>query len=312
MKILVTGGAGFIGSHLTQRLQVSGHEVCVLDNLASGHSQNIPEGVDFISADIADAEVYHSLSGRFNQVIHLASRVGQDASFDDPAEDIRVNCEATALLLEWSKRTRVERFIFASSMNVYGNGNPTDVPLSEAARIEPISPYAVGKFASEQLLNIYGISDFPTVSLRLFNVYGPGQDLLNMRQGMVSIFLKYICDGKPIHIRGSLDRTRDFIFVDDVVTAFTSVMRSEAVGTYNVGTGIATSVWDLIRTALQILDYDPDSYPLVHEDPTKNDQVGLSSDSRKLQRLGWEPEVSLQDGLSRTLDAIHGDVASRN
>ena len=202
------------------------------------------------------------------------------------------------LLLKWALDKKIPKFIFASTMNVYGD--PIALPVTEESEIKPPSPYSVGKVASEYLCKIYQGFGIHTTCLRLFNVYGPLQDMKNMKQGMVSIFMSYVANNVPIHIKGSKDRFRDFIYVDDVVDAFVKSLDARASGrTYNVSTGIKTHVWELIEAIIFAFKQTPiKEYPFTFGAGTTKDQFGVYGDSTKLKDdLGWRPKVQLNDGL---------------
>ena len=298
MKAIVTGGAGFIGSHLSKALLQSGWDVFVVDNLSSGYERNIPNEASFELIDLSLEKNIDKLpKENIDVVFHLASHVGQELSFEKPIYDFKANALSTLLLLQWCKKYSVNKFIFASSMNVYGN--PPQERVDENTPISPPSPYSVGKIASEYFCNIYQRLGINCTSLRLFNVFGPNQDLDNLKQGMVSIFLSYVINNKAIDVRGSKERFRDFISVHDVVNAFIKCVDSKANGNiYNVSTGIKTHVWELIDKILQACNESPDSYPVNYLEGTIMDQFGIYGDSSKLARdLSWEPNVALKDGL---------------
>lgn len=299
MKAIVTGGAGFIGTHLSRRLLKEGWSVLVLDNLSSGFAHNVPAEAEFKWMDLTQEDSVSELPKEgVDVVFHLASHVGQELSFERPLFDLKANALSTMLLLKWCSEYKVEQFIFASSMNVYGN--PSQALVTEATPVNPPSPYAVGKIASEHLCSIYQNFGLNTTSLRLFNVYGPGQDMQNMKQGMVSIFMSFVAKGEPILVRGSKDRFRDFISVHDVVEAFYCCIDKRAYGKiYNVATGQKTHVRELLKEIIKSFGYDPGQYPITYGDPTPQDQFGLYGDSSLLQEgLGWKPLVKLEDGIS--------------
>lgn len=297
-QAVVTGGAGFIGSHLCRRLLQEGWSVLAVDNLSSGQIRNLPEGCDFKWLDLTDEDAAAELPDNVDVVFHLASHVGQELSFERPLYDLKANALTTMILLKWCLERKVKQLIFASSMNVYGD--PPELPVSEASPIQPPSPYSVGKIASEYLCRIYQSFGVNTTSLRLFNVYGPGQDMLNMKQGMVSIYMAYVARGEPILVRGSRDRFRDFVSVHDVADAFYRCMDERAFGqVYNVATGRKTFVWELLNRVVTAFGHDPETYPIVFGDPTPRDQFGLYGDSSRLQNeLGWKPTIALEDGLA--------------
>lgn len=299
MRAIVTGGAGFIGAHLSHRLLKEGWSVLAVDNLSSGFLHNVPEGAEFRWLDLTQEDAVLELpKDGVDVVFHLASHVGQELSFERPIYDFKANAFSTLLLLQWCMKHKIKQFIFASSMNVYGD--PVSIPVTEVTPVQPPSPYAVGKIASEYLCNIYQNFGVNTTSLRLFNVYGTMQDMKNMKQGMVSIFMTYVARNEPILVRGSKDRFRDFISVHDVVDAFYRCVDRKAYGkVYNVSTGRKTYVWELLNGIIKVFGHDPDKYPVTYGEPTPRDQFGLYGDSSLLQNdLGWKPTVELSEGLS--------------
>lgn len=311
MKAIVTGGAGFIGSHLSKRLMEEGWDVLILDNLSSGFLRNIPVGAEFKWLDLTSEDSLSQLpQDGVDVVFHLASHVGQELSFERPLYDFKANALSTLLLLDWCRQKKVKQFIFASSMNVYGN--PVDLPVSENISVQPPSPYAIGKITSEHLCDVFQYHDIKTTSLRLFNVYGPMQDMQNMKQGMVSIFMSYIARGENILIRGSKDRFRDFISVHDVVDAFYKCVDERAYGkVYNVATGRKTYVHELLREIIEAFGHDPNTYKLTYGESTPNDQFGIYGDSTLLQNdLGWLPKVNLTDGIREMAEWVksHGNI----
>lgn len=299
MKAIVTGGAGFIGSHLCRRLLKEGWSVLAVDNLSSGYLRNVPTGAKFQWMDLTQEDAIDQLPKEpVDVVFHLASHVGQELSFERPIYDFKANAFSTLLLLKWCMRHKVNQFIFASSMNVYGD--PPVVPVSEATPVQPPSPYAVGKIASEYLCSVYQNFGVNTTSLRLFNVYGPMQDMQNMKQGMVSIFMSYVARGEPILVRGSKDRFRDFISVHDVVDAFYRCVDKRAYGKiYNVCTGKKTYVWQLLEGMIKAYGLNPIQYPITYGESTPRDQFGVFGSAAALQAdLGWMPQVELSGGLA--------------
>jgi UDP-glucose 4-epimerase len=299
MKALVTGGAGFIGAHLAKRLVNDGWEVIVVDNLSSGHERNIPDGVRFIWMDLTVEDSFGFLPNGVDAVFHLASHVGQELSFENPTYDLKANALSTMNLLKWALANKVPKFVFASTMNIYGD--PVDLPVTEESEIKPPSPYSVGKIASEFLCKIYQEFGIHTTCLRLFNVYGPLQDMKNMKQGMVSIFMSYVAKNVPIHVRGSKDRFRDFVYVDDVVDAFIRSLNPIASGKiYNVSTSVKTHVWELIELIVSAFGKNPAKFPITFGEATPKDQFGLYGSNKLLvDDLGWQPQTSLKDGLEK-------------
>lgn len=297
---IVTGGAGFIGSHLVRRLCDEGWTVRVIDNLLSGFRENIPDGATFQWLDLTRDDALLELPVEpVDVVFHLASHVGQELSFDHPLYDFKANGQSTVTLLNWCQRTGTKRLVFASSMNVYGE--PVSLPVTETAAIKPPSPYAVGKISSEYLCTIYQHFGIDTTCLRLFNVYGPHQDMRNLMQGMVSIYMTYVARGEPILVKGSMDRFRDFVYVTDVADAFYRCgINEKAVGKiFNIATGRKTFVREVLDGIIKAFGHDPESYPILHGDPTRRDQFGIFGSAQKIRdELGWEPTVKLEQGLA--------------
>jgi UDP-glucose 4-epimerase len=303
VRALVAGGAGFIGAHIARRLLEEGWEVVVADNLASGRRENVPAEAQFVWTDLTDESAVAGLPD-VDVVFHLASHVGQQLSFERPVHDLKVNALSTAILLEWSRRRGVQQFLLASTVNVYGD--PAELPVTEAMPLAPPSPYAIGKVASEQLCSVYHALGLPTSSLRLFNIYGPLQDMGNLKQGMLSIYMAYVARGEPVLVRGSTDRFRDFVWVEDAADSFLRCVDERAYGKiYNVATGRKTQVSELLKEIIRAFEHDPDTYPVTIADPTPGDQSGTYGDATRLREdVGWRPTVELEDGVGRMADWV--------
>jgi UDP-glucose 4-epimerase len=298
---LVTGGAGFIGSAIAQSLISQGHIVVTIDNLTTGSFDNIPEGVFFIEGNCQDDESINKLKEfKFDAILHLAGQSSGEISFDDPEYDLRTNTEATLKLLQYAKDSGCNRFLFASTMSVYGK--QTDAAVCESAHTHPESFYGVGKLASEHYLRLYQSFGIETTSLRLFNVYGPGQSLTNMRQGMVSIFLSQMLNDSAIHVKGSKDRYRDFVFIDDVVNSFVSSINNQKTFNQiiNVATGIRTTVDTLISKLTFIHGQD---CVVKFEGNTEGDVHGIYANNQKyFELITSKPLVTLDFGLKKMVD----------
>lgn len=293
MRIIVAGGAGFIGSHLARFLLSHGHDVTILDNLRTGKLQNIPDGAHFIEGDIGDGSVYSRLPLGVEVFFNLAAQSSGEISFSEPEYDLKTNTLGTVLSAKWCHENGVKRYVFASSMSVYGNGG--DTPVDESATPDPISFYGIGKLASERYLSVYNDLGLSTVSLRLFNVYGPGQNLDNMKQGMVSIYLAYLAQGNGVDVKGGLDRFRDFVYVDDVVNAFVTGMESAVSGEYNVATGVKTTVGELLD---QLFAAWGEPAEIRQLDGTPRDQFGVFGSPARFQvATGWAPVCDLPSGI---------------
>jgi UDP-glucose 4-epimerase len=294
-KILITGVAGFIGSHISERFLSHGYHVVGIDDFSTGKRENIPSGVDFIEGDLASTDIFKIIPTDCCKILHLAGQSSGEISFDDPVSDLRRNTISTLNLIRYGILNKVERLVYASSMSVYGSTGE-DAILEEAG-CQPLSCYGISKLASEQYLRTYQ-NQLPYVSLRMFNVYGPGQDLDNLRQGMVSIYLSQAIRSKKIHVKGSLDRFRDFIYIDDVVEAWfrASTYKSALNQTINVGTGIKTTVKMLLN---KICNLVPES-SYNNEGFTPGDQAGIFPNINSLSDiLGLNKFTGLDIGLGK-------------
>jgi UDP-glucose 4-epimerase len=303
-KILITGVGGFIASHVARRFLAEGYSVVGVDDLSGGKRENIPEGVEFIQGDLKDMATIKCLPTDCRQILHLAGQSSGEISFDDPVADLEMNVISTLRLINYGIRHGAERIIYASSMSVYGS--VPDGPISESHHPKPLSCYGVGKLCSENYLRIYQ-NKLPFVAMRMFNVYGPGQDLRNLRQGMVSIYLAQALISGRIEVKGSLDRFRDFIYIDDVVEAwYRASTRSEAINNaINIGTGIRTSVSELLKSIHELL---PNSTSFICGS-TMGDQTGIYSNTDSMRRLlGFEAAMRLDRGLQLFIEAAKAQI----
>jgi len=283
-----------VGSSLSRRLLADGHSVIGIDDLSTGRLENVPEEVDFITGDVADRSVLAQLPPRVSGLLHLAGQSSGEISFDDPVGDLHRNVVTTLRLIEWAADHSAPKLVLASSMSVYGQqSDPLQVPESSVPR--PLSCYGVGKLAAEHYLQVYR-EQVPSVALRMFNTYGPGQDLDNLRQGMVSIFVAQAVRDGRILVKGSLDRFRDLVHIDDMVEVWIRAWRSEsAVGeTLNVGSGVRTTVGEL--TAL--ISSAVGGCPIETSDGTPGDQFGITASTQRLNEvLDFAPSISEEDGV---------------
>ena len=305
-KVLITGGAGFIGSHLAGTLLADGYVVDVVDNLSTGRIENVPAGADFLELDLQFEEAVESLPGKdYAAVLHLAGQSSGEKSFYDPLYDLDANARSTLLLARWALEKAVPTFLYASSMGVYGQ--PDKLPVSEATPARPISYYGTSKLSAERILQVASGQGLRTVSFRMFSVYGPGQNLDDMKQGVVSIYLAQLLREHSLLVKGSLDRQRDFIFIDDVVSAWKLALESSASGIFNLGTGQATTLRELV---LMLKDAcgSGDDFPAAEGPGTPGDQFALAADIGEITRaLGWSPQVSLADGIRRMVAWAKGN-----
>ena len=302
-RILLTGGAGFIGSHIAHRLVTLGHEVTIVDNLSTGTTDNLPSESEFIECDISQKKTFSRISGRpFHTVLHLAAQSSGEISGERPEQDLKVNTMSTLMLLTWCKRNDIPRFMYASSMAVYGN--PSRTPVTEHDPCKPLSFYGVSKLASEHYIRCFADAGLKTTCFRMFSVYGPGQNMTNMKQGIVSIFLAYLMKGEEIWVKGSGDRFRDFVYIDDVVDAWCLCLDNPNTfgKMYNLAAGKKTLVRELVEAEIRLFGYDPKTYPVRYEGSTPADQFGLYADiSRVRKDTGWQPKIGLDEGLSQII-----------
>lgn len=303
MKYLVTGGAGFIASVLIKKLVKQGHDCVTIDNLTTGLKENIHPKCEFIEGDLFDVNIIKELEQNhrnFDAIFHIAGQSSGEISFDDPVYDLQSNTQSTLLLLDYAKRNNIKKFIFASTMSTYGDQE--NIQVNEDLKLNPKSFYAVGKIASENYLNIYSKFGICCTSLRFFNVYGPGQDLGNLRQGMVSIYLaQAISKEHHILVKGSKDRFRDFIYVEDVVDATIKSLDLESgYDVFNVSTNKPTTVDDVIKTLKENLPFEVTT---EFASGTPGDQFGIYGDNSKIKSiLGWQPKVDFENGLKNMID----------
>lgn len=299
-NFLVTGAAGFIGSSLAKKLIKEGNQVVTIDNLSTGFKDAIPSGVVFYKGNCYDDSIIKKLeSHRFNAIFHIAGQSSGEISFDDPVYDLKSNTQSTLQLIKLALKIECKKFIYASTMSVYGDKPKR--PISEKDNVKPKSLYAVGKLASENYMRIFQKYGLQTTALRLFNVYGEGQNLINLRQGMVSIYLAQALKNKHILVKGSPDRYRDLVYIKDVVDAFKYVYNriGNSNKIYNVSTGKKTTVDSLIKKIINILNED---ISVEYHGSTPGDQFGVYGDFSKIKNeLGWSPKVNLDEGLERMI-----------
>ena len=299
MKVLVTGGAGFIGSHVVERLLQEGHEVVVVDNLSSGKRKNVPRASQFYKVDIEGTKLERVFRNeRPSIIMHLAAQMNVRRSVEDPLFDARINVLGTLNVLEQAAKHGARKLIFSSSGGaIYGEQQT--FPAAESHVTQPLSPYGISKLCGEHYLSYYTrLSGIQVVSLRYANVYGPRQDPEG-EAGVVSIFIQKLLNHEQPVIYGNGRQTRDFVYVEDVVEANLMAMGQDARGVFNVGTGIETSINDLFQV---VLDLTKTSGKEIHGPAKKGEQARSVIDATKLRHeLGWEPKIDLREGLRRTV-----------
>jgi UDP-glucose 4-epimerase len=300
MKILVTGGAGFIGSHVVDAYVAAGHDVLVVDDLSTGHRENLNPKARFHQLDIQDARTAELIRAERPEVLNLhAAQMSVRNSVEDPLADARINILGTINLLEAAREAGVRRVLFVSSGGaVYGEQETFPAPESHATN--PLSPYGVSKRAGELYAFFYQAEyRLPFVALRYANVYGPRQDP-HGEAGVVAIFSGRMLRNEPITVNGDGKQTRDYVFVGDVARANLLALEREVRGPFNIGTGIET---DVNRLAEVLLAASGSRSKVAHGPPKSGEQRRSVVDHRRATaELGWRPEVSLEDGLKQTVE----------
>jgi UDP-glucose 4-epimerase len=306
MKALVIGGAGFIGSHLAERLVRDGHEVRVLDNLSTGKRENLAHlanDVELVVADVRHAERLKQEMRDCDVVFHQAAIVSVPYSVEHPQETLDVNLRGTLNVLEAAKRAGVKRVVMASSAAIYGED--PELPKRETMLPAPISPYGLEKLASEHYLAIWTkLFGVETVALRYFNVFGPRQDPSSPYSGVISIFVDRILRGDGVTIFGDGEQSRDFVFVGDVAAANLLAGTHDGVAgrVYNVGTGRRTTLKQLIEILGRIAERTVT--PRYAEARAGDIRDSLADISRIRGELGYEPKVSVEEGLRKLVESV--------
>ncbi len=310
MNVLVTGGAGFIGSHVAELLLKEGHKVVVLDNLRTGHEHNVPDGAIFHNVDLRDqsrlAEVYEK--EQIEAVSHQGAMANVRGSMEDPIEYAEVNVIGTLHLLELARKNNCQKFVFASTGGaVYGEGYRAEeegekrvLPFTETFWPRPKDNYGATKLAMEFHIDLYFQNyGMEYVIFRYPNVYGPRQDSLG-EAGVVAIFTGAMLAGKPTKITGDGNQQRDFTYVGDIARGSLLALQSDAVGIYNIGSGVPTDINKIHEVLTELTGYEqaPEHIP----QPVGEVRQTYLDASKAKADLGWQAEVSLFDGLQNTVD----------
>lgn len=300
MRILITGGAGFIGSNVADAFVALGHEVMVIDNLSSGKKEYVPAAARFVLCDVtSDTAVEAVRTFRPEIVNHHAAQINVRASVADPQFDARVNILGSIRLLEAARQYGVRKFLFASSGGA-GYGEQEQFPAEETHPIRPVSPYGAAKMSVELYLNYYRAQyGLEYTALRYANVYGPRQDP-HGEAGVVAIFAERLLRGQTAIVNGDGEQTRDFVFVGDLVRANVSALTRGDGMSINIGTGIETSVNTVFRL---LRDLAGSRQEEIHGPSMPGEQRRSCLENLMAScELGWYPETSLEEGLARTLD----------
>jgi UDP-glucose 4-epimerase len=297
----VTGGAGFIGSHVVDRLLELGYEVLVVDNLASGSRSNVPSAALLEGCDVADPRIEPLLTKWHGQVlVHCAAQVSVVSSVRDPLLDARSNIVGTARTVQAAAASGCRRFVYVTTGGAL-YGEPRYLPCDEAHQIVPLSPYGLSKWAGERYLDLLAPDSMLRMVLRLANVYGPRQRA-DGEGGVVGIFAERMKFGLPVEVNGDGQQTRDFVYVHDVVDAVVAALNASTSATVNIGTERAVSVLELYAALSAIAGY---SKPPVFVAPRPGDiRHSRLAIGKARQELGWSPQTVLEAGLSETYASL--------
>lgn len=301
---LITGGAGFIGSHLAEKLNESGQKLTILDNLSSGHRRNIESllgpNVQFVEGDIRDRDLVYRLMADCDGAFHLAALVSVPQSISHPDDSFTINLQGTLNLFEASRGQKQQKIVFASSAAIYGDVQQQ--PIKEECRDIPLSPYGLHKWMCEEQAKLYfQLYAVRSVGLRFFNVFGPRQDPSSPYSGVISIFIDRILKRQPATIYGDGTQNRDFVYVGDVVQALIKSMNctNSEFKAYNVGQGSSITVSNLWETLCGIAEVEL----VPNHGPARSGEIHTSlADISAIGRdLGYKPETNLEEGLKRVL-----------
>ena len=301
-KVMVTGGAGFIGSHLVDGLLANGCSVAVVDNLSSGRLRNLDHAATFYHAPINDPRIHQIIQRERPEIIfHLAAQSSVQKSIDDPVADTDSNVLGTVRLLNAAQAAGVHKIVFSSTGGaIYGN--PDTIPCDEDTPVNPLTPYALSKYASELYLELfYRFYDLKYTILRYANVYGPGQNP-NGEAGVVAIFAGLMLRGRSPYIYGDGEQERDFVYVSDVVEANLAAMHRGDGRIYNIGTGQPVTINRIYSLLQACTKFDQAPVPRGRQ---RGDVLKIALDpGRAARELGWEPKTSLEEGLRLSVDYV--------
>ena len=299
-RYLITGGAGFIGSALALRLLKENHEVHVIDfEHRMEQAKNKLQGAVLHCGDISKKNTFELLpKGSYDIAFHMAAQTSARISEENPIFDIDSNVKGSYNFCKWARQSNLNRAIFTSSMAVYGSHGDN---IDENAPLNPVSVYGITKKAGEDFFKILTKDGVRTSIYRLFNVYGPGQDFTNMKQGMLSIFISQAILSGEIQVTGSLDRYRDFVFIDDVLSALLIDSGETEIEVFNVGNGMPITVQELCNIIARKIDNKRKKIQIIETDSHRGDVFGNYSDISKLLSLGWKPITDLEQGIDSTI-----------
>ena len=303
-KVLIVGGAGFIGSHTADILMEQGVKVRVLDNLSSGHRTNLPDShplMEFVEGDMRNAETVKNVMQGVSHVVHLAAQVSVVASLEDPEFSAQQNIIGYLNVLDAAKNAGVKRMVYASSAAIYGE--PPSLPLDEEMAVKQLSPYGLEKQVNEEYADLYyRLHGFSALGMRFFNVYGPRQDPKSPYAGVIALFMDRIKDNLPLTINGDGEHTRDFIYVRDVARTNVAALGVDVQGACNVATGEKTSLNDLVNVLSEITANTAD----VTYGPEREGDIvhSLANPAKMNKQVGVVAEIDLKKGLTKLLESV--------
>jgi len=303
-KVLIVGGAGFIGSHTADILMEQGVKVRVLDNLSSGHRTNLPDShplMEFVEGDMRNAETVKNVMQGVSHVVHLAAQVSVVASLEDPEFSAQQNIIGYLNVLDAAKNAGVKRMVYASSAAIYGE--PPSLPLDEEMAVKQLSPYGLEKQVNEEYADLYyRLHGFSALGMRFFNVYGPRQDPKSPYAGVIALFMDRIKDNLPLTINGDGEHTRDFIYVRDVARTNVAALGVGVQGACNVATGEKTSLNDLVNVLSEITANTAD----VTYGPEREGDIvhSLANPAKMNKQVGVVAEIDLKKGLTKLLESV--------
>ena len=302
-KVLVTGGAGFIGSHTVDLLLAENIPVRVLDNLSSGHRSNLPVShpeLEFIEGDITNGDTVKEVMQGISHCLHLAAQVSVEASIEDPVNSAMQNIIGFVNILTAAQQVGVERMVFASSAAIYGE--PSEIPLPEDTHKLQLSPYGLEKQINEEYADLFHrTSGFSSLGLRFFNVYGPRQDPKSPYAGVIALFVDRISRGESLSIYGDGKQTRDFIYVQDVARGILTALTSQLSGACNIATGRQITLLELIEVLSEMTG---NPCEVSHKPAREGDIKHSLANVEKMNRvLGISAETSIEQGLSQLISS---------
>ena len=305
MKIIITGGAGFIGSTVAKFLR--GHDILIIDNLKTGYIENIPHNCEFMNADCSDQRIIDKISEKYDVIIHIAGQPSKETSFDDVFYDLNANAKSTLVLLELCKKVSCKRFIFISTVCVYGgNSNPGTYSEDDTPVFDTF--YSINKFTSENYIKMYKNIEYTI--FRLFTCYGPGQSLDNNKKGMVAIYMNQFLNCENVIVKGSLDRYRDFVYVDDVARIISESIKNPLFynQTLNLGTGIKTTIKQLLDIINKTGQFKK---KIIETSPVPGDMLGCVANNVKLMSIIPDFKFTpLEEGITTFLLNIRDRLLS--